>query len=43
MGGCMSWWVGGCMGGLMGGARSNHSKSNKSGPNLDNSILFEDL
>ena len=31
------------MGGLMGGARSNHKKSNKSGPNRDNSILFEDL
>ena len=43
VGGCMGWWVGGCMGGLMGGTRSNHEKSNKSGPNRDNSILFEDL
>ena len=31
------------MGGSMGGTRSNYSKSNKSGPNQDNSILFEDL
>ena len=43
MDGCMNWWVGGWMDGLMGGARSNHKKSNKSGPSRDNSILFEDL
>ena len=24
MGGCIIWWVGGCLGGLMGGVRSNH-------------------
>ena len=24
MGGCVVWWVGGCLGGLMGGVRSNH-------------------
>ena len=39
LGGCMGGWVGG----LMGGARSNHYKLNKSEPNRDNSILFEDL
>ena len=33
----------GSMGGSMGGTRSNHLKSNKSGPNQDNSILFKDL
>ena len=26
MGGCVVWWVGGCLGGLMGGVRSNHLK-----------------
>ena len=24
MGGCVVWWLGGCLGGLMGGVRSNH-------------------
>ena len=43
MGGCMVWWVGWWLGGLMGWAMSNHKKLNKSRPNQDNSILFEDL
>ena len=41
--GWISGLMDGSMGGSMGGTRSNHYKSNKSGPNRDNSILFEDL
>ena len=43
MDGCIGLWPDGWMGGLKGGAWSNHKKLNKSGPNQDNSILFEDL
>ena len=43
MGGWISGLMDGSMGRSMGGTRSNHQKSNKSGPNRDNSILFEDL
>ena len=41
--GWISGLMDGSMGGSMGGTRSNHKKLNKSGPNQDNSILFEDL
>ena len=41
--GWISGLVDGSMGGSMGGTGSNHLKSNKSGSNRDNSILFEDL
>ena len=43
MGGCICGWVDGWFSGSMGGVRSYYLISNKSWPNQDNSILFEDL
>ena len=39
----MGVWVDGLISGSIGGIRSNHLKFNKSWPNWDNPILFEDL
>ena len=43
MGGWLGVWVVGWVSGSMGGVRSNDYHLNKSWPNRDNSILFEDL